>query len=90
MTKFLGPLRLIGFGWLIVVAIGLGFFVGYWLDSRLQTTPLFIIVGSTIGVVTGFVAFFRLLTETVREQRLTDARSERRPAREHHSEDAEE
>lgn len=90
MEKYVALLRLVGLGWLFVISIGLGLLIGAWLDSRLQTTPLFILIGVTAGVITGFVAVVRLLTETVRVQQQADNRSRGRQEREHHREDTEE
>ena len=32
---------------------------GYWLDSKLETTPLFLIIGVLIGATAGFLTVYR-------------------------------
>ncbi len=44
----------LSFGITTVLAIGLGFLGGQWLDSRLGTTPWLAMVGALLGIATGF------------------------------------
>ncbi len=37
----------------------LGVFLGYWLDSRFDTTPWLLVVGALLGIALGFYAFFK-------------------------------
>jgi len=32
---------------------------GYWLDGKLHTTPLFLIIGLCIGLTSGFLTLYR-------------------------------
>ncbi|MDR2443951.1 MAG: AtpZ/AtpI family protein [Deltaproteobacteria bacterium] len=41
-------------GMSLVVAIFLGLFGGMWLDKRLDTRPLFLIIGLLLGITAGF------------------------------------
>ena len=50
-------------GWTFVAAVGLGCLLGWWLDKKLGTTPWLLVAGSTLGLVAGFVSFFRVVTE---------------------------
>jgi len=45
---------------LFVTTLG-GALVGRWLDERLATTPLFVIVGFLLGALFGAVADWRLI-----------------------------
>jgi F0F1-type ATP synthase assembly protein I len=45
-------------GWSFVVAIGLGIFLGRWLDARLHTEPWCLIIGALLGIAVGFYQFF--------------------------------
>jgi F0F1-type ATP synthase assembly protein I len=47
----------IGTSFAAVVALGVG--GGYWLDGRLGTAPLFLVLGGAAGVVVAFVDFFK-------------------------------
>jgi F0F1-type ATP synthase assembly protein I len=39
-----------------------GIVAGYWLDQRLATTPIFVLVGFAIGAVSGGIGCWRLIT----------------------------
>jgi len=41
------------------VAVGLCLAGGYWLDQKLSTTPLFIIIGVFLGGSAGFLSIYR-------------------------------
>ncbi|GEM_PF-1026563 len=52
----------------LVVSVLLGFLAGRFLDSRLETGPVFMIVGSLIGMVAGLYGAIRLLQLMARRQ----------------------
>ncbi|MFQ5602158.1 MAG: AtpZ/AtpI family protein [bacterium] len=41
------------------LAISLGVGGGYWLDSKLHTMPLFLIIGLFLGAASGFLSIYR-------------------------------
>ena len=43
-------LRVLGIGWFIAISILLGILGGLWLDDRLGTRPVFLIVGIVVGL----------------------------------------
>ena len=45
-----------------------GFFLGYWLDGRLSTTPLLAILGAFIGATGGFINLVRTLNRAQRDR----------------------
>jgi len=45
----------------IVVCVGMGVFVGWWLDRWLNTTPWLILVFSLLGVVAAFKTMIEML-----------------------------
>ena len=49
----------INLGFQLAIAVGLGLFLGYWLDSKLRTTPLFTILGVLLGATSGMVGIYR-------------------------------
>lgn len=53
------PLRFVGIGFEIAVPVLLGLGGGYWLDQRFGTKPWLLLVGALMGMVAGFVSFFR-------------------------------
>jgi F0F1-type ATP synthase assembly protein I len=62
MHRWQAALNIIGIGWFIGLSILLGVLGGLWLDNRLGTQPIFIIIGLLLGlVVTGYGAYRMLL-----------------------------
>jgi ATP synthase protein I len=41
------------------VAIMLALALGYWLDKKLHTSPLFLIIGLIFGATSGFLTIYR-------------------------------
>ena len=54
------------FGITLVVAVVLGFFVGQWLDSRLNTGIIFTLIGVLLGLAGTAVSFVNLYRITMR------------------------
>jgi len=48
-------------GLTFVVATGGGSLGGYWLDSRLGTTPWLFLAGALLGITVGFYHFFSVV-----------------------------
>ena len=46
--------------------------LGYWLDQRLGTLPLFIVLGSVFGFVAGLLSLLRLTRPTKPDKDHTD------------------
>jgi len=61
MGKRVAALRLVGVGFFIGGSIVLGVVVGLWLDSRLNTGPILVIVGLILGIVVAFYGVYRML-----------------------------
>ena len=49
----------LGIGIEFVVAILLCFFAGRWLDGKLGTEPILMLVGAFVGIASGFYSFIR-------------------------------
>jgi F0F1-type ATP synthase assembly protein I len=54
------------FGITLVVAVVLGFFVGQWLDGRLNTGIVFTLIGVLLGLAGTAVSFVNLYRVTLR------------------------
>jgi F0F1-type ATP synthase assembly protein I len=52
-----GPLLGLGTTLAVTVLAGLG--GGYWLDSRLHTRPVFLLLGGTLALAAGLYYFFK-------------------------------
>jgi hypothetical protein len=58
-----------GLGFQFVLSILLFLYAGQWLDRKLGTTPLFLIVGTFAGAAAGFYAIYRkLMADQKREE----------------------
>ena len=44
----------------VAFTIGICFLLGYWLDSSLQSRPLFSVIGLVLGLITAFVQLIKL------------------------------
>jgi ATP synthase protein I len=71
-----GPgLRLIGVGFYICACIVGGAFGGVWLDNKLSTQPIFILIGLILGLVLAFWGVYQMLIPIIKEY---DKKKERR------------
>ena len=53
--------KYMGLGLTFVIAAAGGSLGGYWLDSRLETTPWLFLVGALLGIAAGFYHFFSVV-----------------------------
>jgi len=60
----------------LVVSVVLGFAIGSWLDSRLVTSPVFMLVCSLLGLAAGVTSAVKLVQYMARRQA-----DQRRPKR---------
>ncbi|MDD4874501.1 MAG: AtpZ/AtpI family protein [Dehalococcoidales bacterium] len=61
MQKWQTALRLIGLGWYIAICIAGGTLGGVWLDSKLDTRPIFIITGLFTGLIVAFYGMYKMI-----------------------------
>jgi len=61
MSRWVAALRLTGVGFYIAACILLGTFVGLWLDGKLNTKPLFMIIGLFIGLVMAVYGVYQMI-----------------------------
>ena len=69
MSRWAAALRLVGVGFFIGGSIVLGVLVGLWLDSRLNTEPILVIVGLILGVAVAFYGVYQLLLPLIGNKR---------------------
>lgn len=50
---------LLGLGTTLAVTVLAGLGGGYWLDGRVGTRPLFLLLGGTLGLAAGLYYFFK-------------------------------
>ncbi len=61
MTRWLAALRLMGVGFFVGGSILLGVVAGLWLDNKLNSAPIWVIVGLFLGLVIAFYGVYRML-----------------------------
>ena len=61
MGRWATALRLVGVGFYISGSIVLGVIAGLWLDSKLGTGPIMVIVGLLLGIVIAFYGVYRMI-----------------------------
>jgi F0F1-type ATP synthase assembly protein I len=49
-------------GFILLFTVLGGVLAGYWLDQRLGTIPIFVLVGFAIGTISGAIGCWRLMT----------------------------
>ena len=49
-------------GFILLFTVLAGILAGYWLDQRLGTIPIFVLVGFAIGTISGAIGCWRLMT----------------------------
>ena len=62
-------LRLLGMGGYVGICIVLGVFGGLWLDSKLHTRPVLVIIGLLLGVVVAFYGVYRMILPNINQKR---------------------
>ena len=61
MSRWVAALRLAGVGFFIGGSILLGVVAGLWLDNKLNTGPIWVIVGLFLGLVVAFYGVYQML-----------------------------
>ena len=46
----------------MLVTVLAGILAGYWIDRQLGTVPVFVLVGFAVGLTSGSVATYRMIT----------------------------
>jgi len=69
MSRWVAALRLTGVGFFIGGSIVLGVVAGLWLDSRLNTSPILVLVGLFLGIVVAFWGVYQMLLPLIGDKR---------------------
>ena len=72
MKRWEAALRLMGVGWYIGACIVLGVLGGLWLDNKLNTKPVLVIVGLIFGVVVAFYGVYRMILPNTNKKQNKD------------------
>jgi len=65
MDRWAAALRLVGVGFFIGGSILFGILVGHWLDGKLNTEPILVIVGLFLGLAVAFYGVYHMLLPLV-------------------------
>jgi ATP synthase protein I len=66
MSGLMLALRVTGLGWYIAFCIVLGVIGGLWLDEKANTPPLFMLLGTLLGVVVAFYGMYKMVVPLLR------------------------
>lgn len=61
MDRRLAAFGLLGVGFFVAGSIVLGVVGGRWLDGRLNSEPLFLIIGLVLGIMVAFYSVYAML-----------------------------
>ena len=69
MKQWVGALGLSGIGFYIAGVIVLGILGGRWLDNKLNSEPLWLIVGLILGIVAAFLGVYNMVRPFINNKR---------------------
>ena len=61
MSRWAAAFRLTGVGFFVAAGILGGTLTGLWLDNKLDTKPLFILLGLAVGLAVAFYGVYRMI-----------------------------
>ncbi len=61
MSRWVAALRLTGVGFFVGGSIVGGVLTGRWLDSKMNSEPIWVIVGLILGIVVAFYGVYRMI-----------------------------
>jgi len=61
MSRWVAALRLTGVGFYIGGCILLGTLGGLWLDNKLDTKPVFMLIGLVLGIIVAVFGVYQML-----------------------------
>ena len=61
MARWIAALRLTGVGFFIGGSILLGLFAGLWIDNKLDTEPVFMLIGLALGIIIAGFGVYQML-----------------------------
>ena len=69
MYRWIAALRLTGVGFFVAASIILGVLGGRWLDGKLNSEPLWTIVGLILGIVVAFYGVYVMVRPFIDNRR---------------------
>ena len=68
MKRWWIALNLIGIGWYIGLSIIGGVLGGLWLDNKINTKPLFVIIGLLLGIIVAVYGVYRMVIPLLKDK----------------------
>ena len=68
MPRWVAAARLLGVGFFIGGCMVLGVLGGLWIDNKLSTEPVFIIVGLILGIIVAFYGVYQMLLPLLKDK----------------------
>jgi ATP synthase protein I len=78
MDKSKLAFKLLGSSFYVGISIFLGVVGGLWLDNKLNTRPVFILIGLILGLIVAFWGFYRMIIPIIKEFNEPKTKKERR------------
>lgn len=69
MSRLELALRLLGMGWYVGICIVFGVLGGRWLDNKLHTSPMLVIVGLLLGIIVAFYGLYKMILPNINQKR---------------------
>ena len=69
MERWEAAFRLLGVGFFIGACILLGTFAGFWVDGKLGTKPLFMLLGLFAGLALAAIGVYQMLLPLLRNRK---------------------
>ena len=67
MKRWMQASRLMGVGWYIALCIIFGLLLGLWIDDKVDTRPLFTLLGLVLGLISAFLGVYRMILYLMRD-----------------------
>ena len=65
MNRWPAALRLTGVGFFVAAGILGGVLAGLWIDNKLDTRPLFVLLGLAVGLAVAFYGVYRMIQPVI-------------------------
>ena len=75
MKRWEVAFRLVGLGWYVGACIFLGVVGGVWLDNKLNTKPILVIVGLIVGIIIAFYGVYRMILPNFNNKKQNEGKS---------------
>ena len=69
MSRWAAALRLTGVGFFVAACILGGVLAGLWIDNKLDTRPLFVLLGLAVGLAVAFYGVYRMIQPVINNRK---------------------